>query len=145
MQKLRITGEDTLDDLRHCMSSQTRLCDVVCGVGYDDFHQSIRQKAINISIAHHQICQDITVGVQVRLTMFQLHVSSEGAHSSLLNNLSRESGLASRIPGIFTPSFAAVMSIEAVQNLVHCGLEVTGPFESVPTLRAAGVPLGVFV
>ena len=127
------------------MSSQTRLCDVVCGVGYDDFHRSLRQKTGNISIAHHQICQDITVGVQVRLTMFQLHVSSERVHSSLLNNLSRESGLASRIPRTFTPSFAAVMSIEVVQNLVHCGLEVTGPFESVLTLRAAGVPLGVFV
>ena len=105
----------------------------------------VRQKAGNISIAHHQICQDITVGVQVRLTMFQLHVSSEGVHSSLLNNLSRESALASRIPGIFTPSFAAVMSIEAVQKLIHCGLEVTGPFESILTLRAAGVLLGVSV
>ena len=77
--------------------------------------------------------------------MFQLYVSSDGVYSSLLNSLSRESSLVSRIPGIFTPSFAAVMSIEAVQSLVHCGLEMTGPFESVLTLRAAGVPLGVFV
>ena len=145
MQKLCIAGEDALDDLHHCMSSQTRLRDVVCGVGYDGFHRSTRQKTGNISIAHHQICQDITVGVEVCLTMFQLHVSSYGVHGSLLNNLSRESGLASRIPGIFAPSFAAVMSIEAVQNLVHCGLKVTGPFESILTLRAADVPLGVSV
>ena len=106
---------------------------------------STRQKAGNISIAHHQICQDITVGVQVCLTRFQLHVSSNGVPSSLLNNLSRESGLASRIPRTFTPSFATVMLIEVVQNLVHCGLEVTGPFESVLILRAAGVLLRVFV
>ena len=37
------------------------------------------------------------------------------------------------------------MSIEAVQNLVHCGLKMMGPFESVLTLRAAGVPLRVSV
>ena len=105
----------------------------------------VRQKAGNISIAHHQICQDINVGVQVCLTKFQLHVSSDGVHRSLLNNLSRESGLASRIPRTFIPSFAAVMSIEVVQNLVHCGLEVMGPFKSVLTLRAASVLLGVFL
>ena len=105
----------------------------------------VRQKAGNISIAHHQICQDITVGVQVCLTKFQLHVSSDEAHSSLLKNLLRETGLASRIPRTLTLSFAAVMSIEVVQNLIHCELEVTGPFESIFTLRVAGVPLGVSV
>ena len=77
--------------------------------------------------------------------MFQFHVSCNGIYSSLLNNLTRESGLTSRISGIFAPSFATVMSIEAVHNLIHCWLEVLFPLEDVSTLGATGMLLRILV
>ena len=119
------------------MCTKARLRDVVSRICYHCFEGSPRKQAGHVCVAHHQVGKDVVVRVQHHFSVLQLQVSRLWVDSRLGNDFPRKSSLTPWISWVLAETFAAVVAVVSVHDLVDCRVKMSLPLSDGVALPAA--------